>query len=973
MANEFKVKKGLIVDGSNTVLDIQGTQGQLFSVTDSLVGDLFSISDISGIPIFNVNSGGLSTFDGDLTIIGNVTNRLKLSRAPGANNTDPTLAFGDGNTGFYERSDNDLRVAIGGVNYWEFSSNCMGNVNEGKAHLNSETATATNPSIIPWRNDSDTGIGRSSANVLSLIAGGTESLSLSATTATFISNLGIGGVPANASYGSIGTKLDMKGGADSIIILRGAAGGTSPNTYVASEYGLYSYDGEFSLTRTNVSSWWTAPDFKLVGGSAFFGGTVSAPYITANNSDGAANGSPQEVARFVNTKSAATSAYMYIGASSGTDWRLGKNIFGTSGSSSFGITKHSGTVMAMEIDTSLNTTFSGNVTLDNILLTPSTLPAVNTPSINLRSSNNEVYFQAGSANVFNFMKADYTTMLALDGTSTAAFAAATVTANGVTLTGDQTLPTDFVSAASGGTFANPIIVTGGGNTLHLKKGTGTPAIAFGGTSNEASFLIEGIAGGGGKMYTSTSVAKTIADPGWSAKMTMQGSGVTTFANNLITLGKLGVNHDAPTQAISVDGDIRIHGARSMFFNRHGDNYAWRVRNESASDSSTYGFNGSNDLVFEVVSNAQTVATPAATSHSIYASSANTLVLQETGRVGIGTNGPVTKLHVHNVSNSYNQSSIIRMGTETTNNFAAEIGFFRGTSSDVDRGLFLNATGSGQGSQQAKLLLNGNFGIGVTAPAKKLHVVGNVLFSASSSNLTSRSTSGVGISFTNSSTFVSNGDLTDANRFLSITNDSTTANAYAPISFRVNPNGATSRNAMADIKLVAGIDNHHLTTTFKNPITNTFLDVLDLNAEGGLDLQGSVGQLFSVTNSLSGDLFSVSDVSGIPIFNVNSSGAVDVDGTFTSSGDVVAFSDERLKTDVQTLDGSKVYEMRGVSFTKDNKKGSGVIAQELEKIAPELVNNDSQFKAVAYGNITGYLIEAIKDLKQEIEQLKKQIK
>jgi len=68
MANEFKVKKGLIVDGTNTVLDIQGTQGQLFSVTDSLTGDLFSVSDISGIPILNVNSSGLSTFDGDVSI-----------------------------------------------------------------------------------------------------------------------------------------------------------------------------------------------------------------------------------------------------------------------------------------------------------------------------------------------------------------------------------------------------------------------------------------------------------------------------------------------------------------------------------------------------------------------------------------------------------------------------------------------------------------------------------------------------------------------------------------------------------------------------------------------------------------------------------------------------------------------------------------------------------------------------------------
>jgi len=99
------------------------------------------------------------------------------------------------------------------------------------------------------------------------------------------------------------------------------------------------------------------------------------------------------------------------------------------------------------------------------------------------------------------------------------------------------------------------------------------------------------------------------------------------------------------------------------------------------------------------------------------------------------------------------------------------------------------------------------------------------------------------------------------------------------------------------------------------------------------------------------------------------GGVNVTGAMTASGDVVAYSDERLKSDIKTLDGSKVYDMRGVSFIKDNKESSGVIAQELEKIAPELVNNEGEYKAVAYGNVVGYLIEAIKDLKAEIEILK----
>ena len=92
------------------------------------------------------------------------------------------------------------------------------------------------------------------------------------------------------------------------------------------------------------------------------------------------------------------------------------------------------------------------------------------------------------------------------------------------------------------------------------------------------------------------------------------------------------------------------------------------------------------------------------------------------------------------------------------------------------------------------------------------------------------------------------------------------------------------------------------------------------------------------------------------------------GTFTATGDLIAYSDERLKSNVKTLDGSKVYDMRGVSFNKDGKKSSGVIAQEIEKVAPELVK-DGEYKGVAYGNISGYLIEAIKELKQEIEELK----
>ena len=106
-------------------------------------------------------------------------------------------------------------------------------------------------------------------------------------------------------------------------------------------------------------------------------------------------------------------------------------------------------------------------------------------------------------------------------------------------------------------------------------------------------------------------------------------------------------------------------------------------------------------------------------------------------------------------------------------------------------------------------------------------------------------------------------------------------------------------------------------------------------------------------------------------NADISGTVN-SGAITSTGNITAFSDERLKSDIETLDGKKVLEMRGVEFIKDGVKGSGVIAQELEKIAPELVL-DGDYKSVAYGNLTGYLIEAIKEQQSEINELKDLVK
>ena len=105
----------------------------------------------------------------------------------------------------------------------------------------------------------------------------------------------------------------------------------------------------------------------------------------------------------------------------------------------------------------------------------------------------------------------------------------------------------------------------------------------------------------------------------------------------------------------------------------------------------------------------------------------------------------------------------------------------------------------------------------------------------------------------------------------------------------------------------------------------------------------------------------------------SNGGRNLNGDFTATGNVTAFSDERLKENVETIEGAldKVLQMRGVMYDKDGERGTGVIAQEMQQVMPEVVLDSGRgdYLSVAYGNIVGVLIESIKELKAEIEELK----
>ena len=118
-------------------------------------------------------------------------------------------------------------------------------------------------------------------------------------------------------------------------------------------------------------------------------------------------------------------------------------------------------------------------------------------------------------------------------------------------------------------------------------------------------------------------------------------------------------------------------------------------------------------------------------------------------------------------------------------------------------------------------------------------------------------------------------------------------------------------------------------------------------------------------------------SGITALTIDMSSA----GAATFNNDVTAFSDKRLKTDIKPIANAleKVMQMQGVYYKRNDVENAktqiGVIAQQVEPILPEVVltaDDEMQTKSVDYAKMTAVLIEAVKELKQEVTQLKQQI-
>ena len=159
-----------------------------------------------------------------------------------------------------------------------------------------------------------------------------------------------------------------------------------------------------------------------------------------------------------------------------------------------------------------------------------------------------------------------------------------------------------------------------------------------------------------------------------------------------------------------------------------------------------------------------------------------------------------------------------------------------------------------------------------------------------------------------------------------------------------------------------------------------------NGSARVVLDGDVGKVIG-TGAFYGTAFYDYSSTGYYLDPSSSGTSLNVAGAIVAAGNVTAYSDLKFKENIKVIPDAveKVKAMRGVTYTRNDLEDrevrhTGVIAQEVEQVLPEAVREGINGKTVAYGNMVGLLIEAIKEQQEminrqqdDINNLKQQIK
>ena len=374
--------------------------------------------------------------------------------------------------------------------------------------------------------------------------------------------------------------------------------------------------------------------------------------------------------------------------------------------------------------------------------------------------------------------------------------------------------------------------------------------------------------------------------------------------------------------------------------------------------------------------------------------ATPFVIDASGQVGIGTTNPSNKLDVYGrVSiGGAGISNALSIRRVSDNNAGVSFGYPSTTSNsefslrhNAGGGEFtihLNGTGGEQGNafnEKFRFTSAAQLGIGRSNPSVELDVFGGANFtnrvligSATSTGTASQSLQVTGGGYFSSSVGIG---ITNPEKLLHL---STSVSTPLIIQRTTINNSAAEYRNTAD-SMWAGL--------LSNATGWGVGATADLGSDAQIVVTRTGGELLVGSVSTTGTSSQKLQVTGgayiqnnLGIGSTNPTSKLYVVGNayitgVTTSTDFDSLSDMNLKTNINQIANplEKVMQIRGVTFNwKDgNRNSAGVIAQEIEKILPELVHG-GETKTVNYNGLIGLLIECVKKQQEEIDELKRKV-
>ena len=498
-------------------------------------------------------------------------------------------------------------------------------------------------------------------------------------------------------------------------------------------------------------------------------------------------------------------------------------------------------------------------------------------------------------------------------------------------------------------------------------------------------------------------------------------------------GNVGIGTTSPIEKLQVQGNLVLDGADNQnflygYYNRGSfPTYSYSLLQTGAADAAT----GTRGLIINE-GHGQTVSNYGIT---LATNSISRLFINTAGNVGIGTISPSSILHIERSSATNNiigTPSIIISNQNSTSGTFIGGGIFNNpyrdvSGSSITAGVWFEnqnspdagaaakqsaivfgaqsyATGYNTPSERMRITAAGNVGIGTTAPTAILQTVSSGLGDGGGIRITNSGAGGDDYRIWPTATI--NGEGAGKLIFSNNGGNVLTLTSAGNVIIGSTTDGGFKLDVHGEI---LGRDDLRILNTYALVLNgtddnwrigrNTITDSgwLTSNTTQIVVSNASSGQGFQVVNSGGTALFEVEGISGYTRISISLGVGVNPSGTtgrIDASNDIVAFStsDRRLKENITPIPFAldKVKALTGVMFdwkeeTKEahghSGRDTGIIAQEVQAVMPTAVRtNDTGYLAVRYEKLIGLLIEANKELADQvanqqvqIDELKKLIK